>query len=506
MLNARAIQGGLILIFTVFAAIWLGSNLVTSQSETILQFSVALLLICCVFLGRRIWLLMILFSALDIPLIRGFSTHDIGLMLFVGFSVLLFLIRKLNLKTGFGELEVWMILIGICIIQVYLRNPVGLNIFGAASVGARPYFYAALAFLAGLLLSMLSVPPKELKWIPGLTVLGTLIGIPIGEVRVSRGLASMGAVDTGGEVSRISWLNSTTNITSRWLISKMSPFHALGRPLFLVLFILCVLGAAASGYRNTVASVGLLFVFGILYHHGFVAMMASLFAGSVVIALLAALNLIVPLPGTVQRALSPFPGTWEQRYIDAANNSTDWRVEMWKEALLTDYWIRNKVFGDGLGLTRQELERLTALSEAGRDNWKGRSGMTVQQENMMITGGYHSGPVHTIRTIGYVGLAVLLSAMIRLAVHAHRQIIRCRNTEWFGVALFVCLPLIVFPIFWTFIFGEFQKGFASVAIGIGFVRLLERNLPLPQWRKAVRVPYALGPLHQRRQQQATKLT
>jgi len=155
---------------------------------------------------------------------------------------------------------------------------------------------------------------------------------------------------------------------------------------------------------------------------------------------------------------------------------------MWKEALTTDFWIRNKTFGDGLGMTRHELERLETMSEGGRDNWEGRSGMSIQQENMMITGGYHSGPVHSIRTVGYVGLAILLAAMIRVAVHSHRQIIRCRGTEWFPVALFLCIPSLILPIFWTFIFGEFQSGVAHTIFGLAMVRLLERNLPLPSWR------------------------
>jgi hypothetical protein len=468
----------------MFAAIWLGFNLVTTTTDTLMRFSAILLLGICLLLGRRIWLLMVFFTALDIPLIRGLSTEEVGMMLFLGFSTLLFFLRKLPLRSRFGELEIWLLLLVACIIQAYIRNPVGLNIFGSATVGAKPYFLAALAFLSGLTLSVLVVPPEELKWIPRLTLIGKAIGIPISEYRVSRGLASLGA-DTGGggETSRVSWLLKTTNALGLYLVSKMSPFQAIWRPLFLVLFLLCILGAAASGYRNTVASVGLLFLFGIFYHQGFFAMLASLVAGAVCIVILAGVNLVQPLPGTVQRALSPFPGTWERRYVEAAQNSTEWRVEMWKEALFTNRWIHNKTFGDGLGLSRTELKRIVAFTEGGRDGWTGTSGMTIQQENMMLTGGYHSGPVHTVRTIGYVGLAILLAAMIRLAVHAHRQIVRCRNTEWFYVALFVCLPLIILPIFWTFIFGEFDKGFASVALGIGFVRLLERNLPLPAFQR-----------------------
>jgi hypothetical protein len=193
---------------------------------------------------------------------------------------------------------------------------------------------------------------------------------------------------------------------------------------------------------------------------------------------LALYNLAAPLPGNLQRALSPLPGSWEQRYVDDAANSTEWRVEMWKEALFTDNWIKNKLLGDGLGISADELRRLQSLSEGGRDAWAGSSGLTIQQENMMLTGGYHSGPVQTVRTVGYVGLAVLLIAMIRLAVHAHHMIRRYHRTEWAPVVYFFGIPLIVLPIFFTFVFGEFARDVSVVFFGFALIRLLERNLPV----------------------------
>lgn len=99
----------------------------------------------------------------------------------------------------------------------------------------------------------------------------------------------------------------------------------------------------------------------------------------------------------------------------------------------------------------------------------------------MISGNYHSGPVQTVRSTGYFGLAILLIAMLRVAVHAHRQILRCRGTEWYPSTLFLCIPLIVTPIFWTFVFGTFGGGISAVLMGGAMVRLLEKNLPLPAY-------------------------
>jgi len=100
---------------------------------------------------------------------------------------------------------------------------------------------------------------------------------------------------------------------------------------------------------------------------------------------------------------------------------------------------------------------------------------------MMISGGYHSGPVQTVRTTGYVGLVVLWLSMIMVAIHGHILIRRSWGTEWQASVLFICLPLIVYPFFWAFVFGTFDKGVSSTLLGAAIIRLMERNLPLSVW-------------------------
>lgn len=487
MLNARSIQGIFILSLGLFVAIWLGLSIATNQSETLIQVSGVVLLITAIFLGRRIWLLLIFFSALNVVLIRGIGTTDIGQAIFIGFSLILFLMRKLKMQVQFGELEFWALLIIASIVQAYMRNPVGLNIFGGGSVGGRPYIVMILSISSAAVLSTLLVEAKELKWAMFLTLLGGFLGIPGSILRY-------GDV-TEGQVgySRIPALNVTATLLARWLTSRISPLRACLHPLWGLVLLISIALAAGSGYRNSVASVGFIYVLGIAYRGGLVASLGAAVGGGFFLILLALINLNFPLPGNIQRALSPLPGTWEQRYRNAAEDSTEWRVEMWKEALTSERWIRNKVWGDGIGITAATYEGNQMVD--ARSGGKTASGLLVQQETMMILGSYHSGPVHTIRSAGYVGLAILLLAMIRVAVHAHRQIMRCRGTEWYGLALFFGIPLISQPFYFTLIFGEFQTGVAGVMIGIAMIRLLEKNLPLPAWKKVVYQPFLLQPRH-----------
>jgi hypothetical protein len=232
---------------------------------------------------------------------------------------------------------------------------------------------------------------------------------------------------------------------------------------------------------------------GIAYRGGLAHVLFAGLSSVFLLGILAIVNIASPLPPNVQRALSPFPGTWEKRYIEGAEESTEWRVEMWKEALFTDYWINDKILGDGLGFTRRELLMMEDMASGGGSNLDSRgSGMTSQQEAMMVTGGYHSGPVQTVRTVGYVGLGILLLAMIRMAVHAHRQILRCRGTEWFPLSLYFGIPVIVLPPFFVFIFGDFGRDVSALFLSYGIITLLEKNLPVPAYVRRSRMPYVLN--------------
>jgi hypothetical protein len=495
MVENRSIQSILIIVVVTFMAAWLGVAVVTNQSETLLKVAAAVGFLVCVFLGRRVWLLMVFLVAMNVPLVRGIGTVDLGQAVFLGFTGMIFLMRRLPFQFKFGELEVWMALVALTVVQVYLRNPVGLNIFGSGAVGGRPYFAVGTAWITGIVMSALIVPPSELKWAMRLTIIGSFAGAVFTTLRVRLGMgAGPSGIDasTGGSSSsRVAIFGYLAPAIARVVGSFVSPLRACLHPLWAPLIFLSLALAAASGYRNVVASVGIYYLIAIAYRGGFMSVMIAGFSAAAGLGALALFNLAVPLPGNWQRALSPFPGTWEERYVKAADDSTEWRVEMWKEALFTEFWIQNKLLGDGLGFSRRELLMMEAM-ETGQVFASMGSGLSAQQETMMITGGYHSGPVQTIRTVGYVGLFVLMLAMIRVAVHGHREILRCRGTEWYPLALFTVIPAIALPFIFTLVFGEFKTAATQVFLSYGMVTLMKRNLPLPAYAKPVRSAYTFN--------------
>lgn len=470
---------------SLLLALWLGVALVTNQIETLIYVAAAAVFIVSLLLGRRIWLLFIFFTSMNVVVYRWIGTVDFGQALFISFSLVQFLLRKIPYKAKIGELEIWAFLIIMCVLQAYARNPVGMAFLGSGNVGGRPYMVIAMWFVSSAILSCLIVPAGELKWALKLSILGGFLGIPLQMARYGN-LSSMSdatelEIGSGGRIASFVPLSA---VISRWVSCKISPLRACFHPFWLCVMVASLAIAAASGYRNAIANIGLIYLVAICYHGGIKAFLGSILLGSLGLMLLALVNLNFPLPGNLQRALSPLPGTWEDQYVESGTSQNEWRIEMWIDALTTDKWIKNKILGDGIGISSELLARMQNM-ESGLSSKESSDQLSNQQEQFMILGAYHSGPVHSIRMVGYVGLAILLLAMYRVAIYAHRQIQRCKGTEWAPVSLFFGIPLITQPIFFVFIIGQYHVAIATTFMGIAILRLMERNIPLPAYSRKV---------------------
>jgi hypothetical protein len=496
MFNTRIFQSIIAFTIGVFIAIWLGLSIVTEQTETIIKIIFAILFLVCFVLGRRIWLLIPFSASLAIGL-RIPGQPDALLLAqiaFIAFSILQFLMRKLTWRFEFSELEFWMLMLTLMVAQVYMRNPAGLNIFGGDTVGGKGYALYAIALTSAIILCGLQVPANDLKWVMRLSIAGgmmnlavSILGVLVPTIgyytgqfyKISDGTdyEKHGKSIDQGASTRAGYLTEFGRNISLWISCYISPIIALVKPLWLILLMVAVASSLMGGFRNGIMGVGLTFLLGIAYRSGGVGVLLSSFMVMGGIALLAVINLLAPLPPNVQRTLTFLPGTWEQRYKDDAKGSTEWRVEVWKEALLTERWIRNKWLGDGLGFSSAELAAQMSQRSGVR---AGISGFDAHRESVLANGDYHSGPVSSIRVIGYIGLFIFLIAQIRLAVHAHQLIRKFQHTEWFPLTLLIGIPLCISPFFFVFIFGDFKSSASSFLLSCCMVRILQKNLPLPR--------------------------
>jgi hypothetical protein len=494
-MNSNFIQKLIILGITGALAILIGSLLVTDQFNAIIYIALTIVFFTGIALGKNIWLLIPLTAALNITImIPGKPTIELlGQVMFIGFFIPVFLLRKLVYRPRLTELEVWMICLGACILQVYMRNPIGLNILGGDTIGGRPYMLVGITFVVTFLLVGLHVEHAKLKWILILEIVGGLSRLAISFIgmlvptfgafvgsrteldpqQMSEGMATSGLESA----SRVGFLGNFSVSLATWISAFRNPLRACFHPLFGSLIFISFIAAGISGFRNKVIAVGFTYLVALYYRGGMKSVFLSCMMLVVTLSMISVINTATPLPSNIQRAMSFFPGTWDSDIKIAAQASVDWRVEMWKEVMLTNRWISNKWLGDGLGFTAQELRIQSELREK-KSRAIGISGFDAHREGILANGNYHSGPIQTIRTIGYLGLAVLLLAQFRLAVHAHHIIRRCEGTSSYPLSLLIGIPIIWAPAFFILVFGTFLDAATSLLFGIAMVRMLENNLRL----------------------------
>jgi hypothetical protein len=235
------------------------------------------------------------------------------------------------------------------------------------------------------------------------------------------------------------------------------------------MFMIGVTAILLAGFRSALMRVFEVFVLASYFRRGIREVMRAAAPGlGVLVALLLLQGRVISLPFAAQRALSFLPGNWDDDAKLQAEGSTQWRVEMWKAMLTEDKYIHNKWLGDGFGFTHQQLEIMAAVDMSGSN--------ADQQENLMISGGVHSGPVSSIRYVGYVGLALFLIYLVSLARFSVRLIRRAQGTPFFPMALAVGVPTIVFPANFVFIFGSYSDDLPGAIMILGTLKLLSNSL------------------------------
>jgi hypothetical protein len=186
------------------------------------------------------------------------------------------------------------------------------------------------------------------------------------------------------------------------------------------------------------------------------------------IVVLQTAGLSVPL--AAQRALSFIPISWDSRASVDAKGSVEWRVDMWRLALTSDRYIKNKVLGDGFGFDPTELRAHTTLTAFRMDTSAGL------QDYYLVTGGYHSGPVSAIRFVGVVGLILFVTLLFANAKYAYSIILKSKGTPFFTLALFLGLGVIYSPLGFIFIYGSLGDDMVQAISNLALLNLANRSL------------------------------
>lgn len=499
-MNQRGLILAAILVVMLPLALLLGQ---WSATDPVMAMSVAAGIIIfgvVVVMQRSIWLLIPLFYAFRFPLTLlpgGFALRDIVTGGVFAVMVLIWLVRRYEIRLRFGTLEMLLALQYACLFQAFVRNPAGFRVLGSETVGGRPYVEIALSLLVFVVLAAQVVDLKKTYLASKMFLLGGVgaamleivsmlipsLGYLIARVYQlgsSVGLRSEQAIEAGvAEVNQYSvgrkeYLSYLVKPLFAWLLAKTRPLGLMNlkRPFVVIGFVIVMLAAMLSGYRSLLIWIGMMYIAAAIIRRHKEDIAVACVAGILMMCILIGGNgQIFDLPLAAQRALSFLPGNWDPLAEGDAKSSAEWRYEMWHEVMTTDTYIENKWIGDGFGLSMDDLQFQARIQFGG-----GVVTPEMMQEHFMRSGDFHSGPIGTINRVGYFGLLMLTIGMIYFARYAVRVIRRTEGTPYYVCAMFIGLPMIVYPLFFYIVIGGYAPAIAIMTFTGGMLRLIENSM------------------------------
>jgi hypothetical protein len=372
---------------------------------------------------------------------------------------------------------------------VFIRNPVGINALGTSLVGGKPYVDFLLSVMTYIILSRQIISPKQAKLIVSASVaisivvalgstlvfiipsLGKILG-PFYSAFSSWGVQEGQEVDVGS--TRLIALQGSGMNLIIYCICMVNPMSMLSPKnwRFMGIYLIGILMVFLSGFRSAILSIILITGLGAFLRERIEGIAKLSFAVFFIITCFISISFSgFQLPWTFQRSLSFLPGDWDPTAVQAAKESSDWRKEMWITVMTSDRYIRNKLLGDGYGFLRSDYEDMIAAAQGG-----GRlSGSEGDKEAHMLQGTYHSGPISSIKRVGYLGLVILLVYMIAMARYAWRLIGATAGTPYQLIALFFGIPMIVLPGFFVFVFGDYND-ILTMMFSLGMLKMISASV------------------------------
>jgi hypothetical protein len=475
---------------TLFGALYLGIAAATAQFEAVAWVVGVGGFIFLFALGKNVWCLIPVALAFtgQVNAIPGApSPWWIATLAVASMFAIRFLTRKHDFQLRFTWLEFAIFLQVIVVAQAFVRNPAGLSVLGGDTVGGKPYISFALATLAFFLLSVVRSDLKTIKVVMCCAILasfmdGTLFflsflapGVAAAVMPLYTGVSFQGAI-SGQAVgdSATHRIDGAQNIGQSLGTAALTLFRPITtiNPLYFIRFAMMassIMLVLYSGFRS---------VLGVLATYAIVSTVVRrkypdiLIGGGLAFLILCALIVsgsVQKLPFGAQRILSVLPIEVSDRARDDADNSSEWRFEMWRLALTTDRYIQNKILGDGFNFRSDELAAQIAAAYGDQ-----RASLNFDSmEQFMAKGSYHGFHVEAIRMTGAIGLLAAVIALFIFLRYAWLQIQHFRGRPEWGFILFICIPFLIHPFYLLLVFGAYRSGFPDILVSAAMLKILD---------------------------------
>lgn len=483
----------IILIATIagIAAVYLGIAAATAQLEAIAWVMGALGLVAVLALGKNIWMLIPIGLAFSGGLnFLPTSPRLAWLAMFV--TIVMFALRFLLRKTDeftwrWNLLDLGILLHLIALAQAFIRNPVGLSVLGSSdTIGGKPYFIHAFAVICYILMGMVPGNLRAIRLVVILMICASLFDGAVSLIgSFVPAIAAIGIQFYSGFSFTAAYTGEAKDVSEGRVTEGKQLGESLGAAAFTIwrplaalnplniipfaMLSLAGIGIAVSGFRSVAGMIAIYFIVGSILRRKFADVAVALMAAVLAICFMAFVGLD-KFPNGVQRVLSvlPIPGLVDENIKEFAQQSSEWRFEMWRLALTSDRYIHNKLFGDGFGMRADEL---AAQIDAAFGDKRKVIGMD-SQDVMLERGSFHGFHVQAVRMSGYFGL---LMALICLGIFLHHALSHIRyfrgRPEW-GFILYICTPFLIYPFYAMLVFGDYRFGFPEYLVLAGFLKML----------------------------------
>jgi hypothetical protein len=417
--NAPAILRALIVYaICVPVAIWVGYLLTSvadfSSRDPLIYAGLFVLLLCAPILLR--WHHPLMVFCWNLPLVVFFlpGRPSVGLPMIVlslGISVLQ---RATNRDMRFVSAPqiTWpfLILTAIVLATAKLTGGIGLHSLGGDVIGGKKYVTLLVGVLGYFALTARRIPPRQAGLYVALFFLGgafSAIGdlvsfIPSAFSFIFLFFPANGFGFGGAEANlRLAGLAATSLavfsfMLARYGIRGIFLSGKLWRPFLFIIFSVSVL---FGGFRSIVITCAMLFAIQFFLEGMHRTNLLPIFIFIGVAMAVAIVPLADKLPYTFQRALAFLPLNISSDARMNAQNSEDWRVQMWKAEL--PEIPSHLLLGKGYAFTQSDLDSAASSFHAiSADEW-----------GSAVAGDYHSGPLSVIIPFGIWGVLALLWLM-----------------------------------------------------------------------------------------------
>lgn len=375
----------------------------------------------------------------------------------------------------------------VILITAHLTGGIGIAAFGGSSVGGGRYIHLFCAIAGYFAITAFRIPKERAMLYVALFFLGSMtlaIGslghwmpaslhflfamFPIENMAALSGSGPTENMRLGGvtfaSVGVVCFILARHGMSGLFLVNRQwrfLPFQFKGgfginQPWRILAFIAIAIIGLAGGYRSVAITFVIvlfcLFIFEGLYRTNLAPIL--IVVGMTVAAV--SLPFVQKMPLTIQRTLSFLPIEVDPLAKAAAEDSSQWRINIWKEVVPTipQYLI----VGKGYSMDAREMAMANAFSDA-------RS--TDDGSGAIAASDFHNGPLSLVIPLGIfgtIGFIWFLIASIKTLVSNYRYGDPAHHT----INTFLLAYFLTKTLFFIAVFGSFRT---DLAVFVGLIAL-----------------------------------